>query len=251
MLSDEALFIATHELAKTDQRGPILMLLSHLEQPAQTAKIREKGIAIGFRTLAKWNLSDILKAAAADGLVAQLNTGWKLLSPGLKLIESHYRPEAPLIAETRHALRNHVSKLQDDNRRHFIEEAVTSFDTKSYRAAIVLSWVGAAHILQEHVVSHHLPAFNAAGIERAKKQSDPRKKIFSPIRGLKDFWSVEESEMLQLCQDAGMLDKAEKQELQARLDLRNRCGHPNAVIVAEHTVAAHIESLLLNVYSKY
>jgi hypothetical protein len=251
LLSDDALFIAVHDLAKSGQRGPILLLLSHVEQPAQTAAVRDKGISIGFRALAQWNLSDVLKAAAKDGLVAQLKAGWKLLTPGLKSIESHYRPEAPIIAETRHALRDHIAKLGDAHRRHFLEEAVMSFDTKSYRAAIVLSWVGAAHILQEFVVTFHLAAFNSAAVARAKKQSDPRRKQFIPIRGIKDFWSVEESDMLQLCQDAGILDKAEKQELQARLDLRNRCGHPNAVVVAEHTVAAHIESLLLNVYSKY
>lgn len=57
--------------------------------------------------------------------------------------------------------------------------------------------------------------------------------------------------MLQICQDAGMLHKAEKQILEDRLNLRNQCGHPNPVEIGEHTVAHHIEVLMLNVYSKY
>ena len=68
---------------------------------------------------------------------------------------------------------------------------------------------------------------------------------------MKDFGTLGEADMLLVCQDAGIVDKAERMELQARLDLRNRCGHPNSVKLAEHAVASHIEILLLNVYSKY
>jgi predicted nuclease of predicted toxin-antitoxin system len=57
--------------------------------------------------------------------------------------------------------------------------------------------------------------------------------------------------ILWVCQDASILHKAEKQILQDRLDLRNQCGHPNPLVIAEHTVAHHIELLMLNVYSRY
>lgn len=252
MLSDENLLLGVQDLAKRGQRLPVLLLLSHVEQPAQTMAVRDKGVHIGFRSVTQWNLSAVLKAAAADGQVAQLKTGWKLLAPGLKSIESHYNPDAPIISEARHSLKDHVSKISNLERRAFVEEAVKCFDVKAYRAAIVLSWVGAAHIVQEHIVTHHLAAFNAAGAARASKASPKSLAAnFSPVKGVKDFGPIGEADILQLCQDAGILHKAEKKILQDRLDLRNQCGHPNPLQIAEHAVASHIEILMLNAYSKY
>lgn len=252
MLSDEALLLSLHELAQKGQRAPVLLLLSQLSQPTPTVKVREKGVDIGFRKVSQWNVTAILKAAAKDGQVAQLASGWKLLSPAYKIIENHFQQEATIISETRHALRTHLSKIGDDQRRLFIEEAIKSFDVRAFRSAVVLSWVGAAHILQDHIVSKHCAAFNAAGTARvAKALSNGNKYSFTPVRSVKDFGVIGESDMLQLCQDAGILHKAEKQVLQDRLDLRNQCGHPNPLAIAEHTVAHHIEVLMLNVYSRY
>jgi len=53
--------------------------------------------------------------------------------------------------------------------------------------------------------------------------------------------SSEKPNSLQVCQAAGIIDKAEKKQLMERLDLRNDCGHPNSLI----------EFLLQNVYEKY
>ncbi|MEJ0077161.1 MAG: hypothetical protein WDO17_17300 [Alphaproteobacteria bacterium] len=249
MLSDEQLLLAVRELAASGQKGPVLMLLSEINQPAQTASVRDKGLQIGFRGVTQWHLSAILKNAANEGLVAQLADGWRITSLGLKLIEKHYIPEAAIILETRHSLRAHLQKIADEQRRAFVEEAIKSFDVKAYRAAIVLSWVGAAHIIQDHIVTNHRAAFNAAGA--AKVATSGGKYRFNPVKSAKEFGVIGEAEMLQLCQDAGILHKAEKQILQDRLDLRNQCGHPNPVVVAEHAVANHLEILMLNVYSRY
>jgi len=252
MLSDERLLLSAQELAQTGQRAPVLLLLSQLEQPAPTVKVRERGVSIGFRKVSQWNITAILKAAAKDGQVAQLASGWKLLSPGYKVIENYFRQEAAIISETRHSLRAHLVKIGDDQRKAFVEEAIKSFDVLAFRSAVVLSWVGAAHILQDHIVSKHCAAFNVAGSARvAKAALSGNKYNFTPVKGIKDFGVIGESDMLQLCQDAGILHKAEKQVLQDRLDLRNQCGHPNPLVIAEHTVAHHIEVLMLNVYSKY
>lgn len=250
MLSDEALFLAVHELAKSGQRAPVLMLLSQLDQPAKPAKIREKGVAIGFREVTQWNLSDVLKGALRDGQAAQLCTGWKLLSPGHKVIAAYLT--APLIAETRHSLDKYLEKIKDGQRRAFLEEAVRSFDVKAYRAAIVLSWVGAVHILQEHIIANQKSAFNAAGAARAAKYVAAGKVFnFVPIKSAKDFGIIGEADVLQICQDAGILHKSEKQMLEDRLKLRNHCGHPNPLVIGEHSAANHLELLIVNVYSKY
>jgi hypothetical protein len=252
MLSDENLLIASLDLAKSGQRKPILLLLSQMPQPSSTTGIRARAIEIGFRAVIKWNVTDVLKSAARDKQVAQVSGGWKMLGPGLRAIDAYYTPEAAIISEARHSLRSHLEKIADGQRRVFVEEAIKSFDVKAHRAAIVLSWVGAAHIIQEHIVSKHVSTFNAAGIARAAKASANGKNLnFTIVKSLKDFGVLGEADMLQICQDAGILHKAEKQVLQDRLDLRNQCGHPNPLTIAEHTVANHIELLMLNVYSKY
>jgi hypothetical protein len=252
MLDDEQLLLVVRDALPQGQKVPVLLLLSHVHQPAQTISIRNKAVEIGFRVATQWNLSAVLKVAANDGLVAQLKAGWKLLHPGLNAISKFYQPEAPIIRETRHSLKIHVGRISDTNRRAFVEEAIRCFDVRAYRSAVVLSWVGAAHILQEHIVQNHLAAFNAAGLARAAK-ANPKSSAsnFIPIKSTKDFGVIGEADMLQLCQDAGILHKAEKKLLQDRLDLRNQCGHPNPLEIAEHTVAFHLESLMLNVFSRY
>jgi hypothetical protein len=252
MLSDENLLLSIRELARLGQRAPVLLLLSQCQQPVPIGTIRDKGVLVGFREVTQWNLTDILKKAAKDGQVAQLAAGWKLLGPGLEIIGGHYRPEAAIIRETRHALRGHLEKVTNEQRRAFVDEAIKSFDVKAYRAAVVLSWVGAAHIIQDHIILKHRVAFNAAGAARATKATAIGNKYnFVAVKSEKDFGVIGEADMLQLCQDAGILHKAEKKVLQDRLDLRNQCGHPNPLVIAEHAVASHIEILMLNVYSKY
>ena len=252
MLTDEQLVLAVRRLAKSGRKAPAVLILSQLEQPAQTGDIRDKATAVGFREIKQWNLSDVLKSAADDDLVAQVKGSWKVLDPGYELISDHYVREAPIIAETRHALKTHLAKVTNEQRRAFLDEALCCFDVKAYRAAIVLSWVGAVHILQEYIVTRHKNDFNKAGIERQKRLEAKGEVFpFAPVKSLKDFGTLPESDLLQICQDAGIIHKAEKKLLQDRLDLRNQCGHPNPLTFAEHATAFHLEQLMLNVYSRY
>lgn len=252
MLSDERLLLSARELAKKGQRGPVLLFLSQVNQPAQLSSIRDKAVDVGFREINKWNVAGVLLRAAKDGQVAQRKEGWRLLGPGLEVIREYYKPEGAIVQESRHALKKYLSEITDLQRQSFIEEAIKSFDVGAHRAAIVLSWVGAVHIIQEHVIKSQRLAFNEAGAARAAKVSAAGGDfIFSPVKTLKDFGTIGESDFLQVCQDAGILHKAEKQQLTERLNLRNQCGHPNPLAVAEHVVASHIEILMRNVYAKY
>jgi hypothetical protein len=133
LLSDERLLLAARELAKKGQKPVVLLLLAHVNQPAQTIAIRDKGLAIGFRDATQWNLSAILRSAAAVGQVAQLSAGWKLLEPGLESLNSHYTPDAVIVSDARHALKKHIAGIPNTDRRRFVEEAVWCFDAKAAR----------------------------------------------------------------------------------------------------------------------
>lgn len=241
MLSDQALLVAIRTLSRPLAATAIL---HHISQPARTYDVQTKAMAIGFREIQKWNLTDALNQAERQGQVVKLPGGWSTLPHGLlKLKEAGIDLAGPMISETRHALHKHVSSVSDPERKRFLEEAIGCFDAKLWRAAVVFAWVGAIHILEEHIATNHLAAFNAAGKARFVD--------YKEIKNIKSFGSLQEADILQLCNDAGVISKSEKQELTDRLNLRNKCGHPNPIVVAEHAAANHIEMLILNVYSRY
>ena len=60
-----------------------------------------------------------------------------------------------------------------------------------------------------------------------------------------------EYDFLQVIQGIGLIGKSVKTELEARLKLRNACGHPNELTLGEMMVASHIESLVSNAYNKF
>jgi hypothetical protein len=244
-LDDDSLLAECRRLNAINQWLPVLLLLLHCEQPAATGTVVSRGIDIGFRQISKWNVSASLGALASKGFVAQLAAGWKISPTGIReLKERGCKFESRIIQETRHGLKTHVDRVKSTDRRRFLEEALICLDAKAFRAAIVLSWVGAIHILHVHVQEKHLANFNAAGLARFPKN-------YIAAKSATDFARLKEADFLQVCEDASVFGKAEKQELQERLGLRNRCGHPNSLKFAEHAAAAHIETLISSVYEKY
>ncbi len=246
MFSDEQLEVLLK--GKLSQRLKVLMLLAALDGPSKPSEITRKGVSAGLRAIKNWNVPQILKNADNAGQVTRVEAGWKLLPSGVDALNEAglptAKPKPKLVADTLHDLKKHVDAVTDDDRRRFIQEAVDCFEQNINRAAVVFSWVGAAWILQSHVVTNHLKAFNAAGKARFKAD-------YRPIRNMKGFARLKEADFLQLCEDAAVLDKTEKNQLTTRLDLRNACGHPNNFVVEQLTAASHIEILLLNVYEKY
>lgn len=167
-----------------------------------------------------------------------------LMPAGLDELRGKGVPLKPkLIADATHNLHTHIASITDPIRRAFVQEAIDCFEAGLNRAAVVLSWVGAAWILQNHVLNNALKPFNASLAARFPKAKT--------IKTIKNFVPLGEADFLQVCEDAGIIDKAEKKQLQQRLDLRNDCGHPNNLTIGEHQVASHLEFLLQNVYEKY
>ena len=56
---------------------------------------------------------------------------------------------------------------------------------------------------------------------------------------------------LDILQAISVIGKNVKQELKKGLTLRNGCGHPNSLKLAEHKVSSHIEDLMLNVFAVF
>ncbi|HMS82930.1 MAG TPA: hypothetical protein PKD12_04710 [Nitrospira sp.] len=243
MLTRPHLKDALHQagLSKTDRL--LICLLIDPQHPKSVSAIKDLARAGGIHSIKTWNISSLL--SASKGKAVRTGDGWELTQPGIdharKLTSHLSNTVAPLQAAVK--LRDALHKIVHLEARSFVEEAVLCFDYKLYRAAVVLSWVGAVSILYQHVVSNKLLEFNTAASARFTK--------WKSAKTSDDLALLKETDFLLVLQDISIIGKSVRQELESRLKLRNGCGHPNSLVVGEHTVSAHIEVLIDNIFSKF
>ena len=140
-------------------------------------------------------------------------------------------------------LRSHLTSISNPQTRSFIEEAINCLEADQKRAAVVFSWIGAISVLYDEVVKHHLSTFNAEATAKDAK--------WKPAKNSDDLGKMKEFDFLNILEKISVIGKNVKQELQQSLQLRNGCGHPNSLKIGVRKVAAHIEILILNVFSKF
>jgi hypothetical protein len=145
--------------------------------------------------------------------------------------------------ETLTELREELEKIENQDSKKFIEEAITCYENGIYRGSIILSWIGALYLLYSTVKDFHLQAFNA---ELSKRFSD-----IKPIKEFDDFNRIKESVFLEIIMKISVIDLNQYNELDNCLKLRNTCSHTNTFIASKLTVARHLEMLLYNIYKKY
>ncbi|MCK4713326.1 MAG: hypothetical protein KAT26_10645 [Marinosulfonomonas sp.] len=141
-------------------------------------------------------------------------------------------------------LREHLAKITDFETREFVEEAIKCHEAELYRAAIVMSWLGAMDVLHKHIHAKHLTLFNK---EATRIMAKKWKNAVTPD----DLGKMGESDFLDRIEGISVVGKNVKKQLKDCLDLRNGCGHPNSLQVSVNKSAAHIETLLQNVFEKF
>lgn len=173
------------------------------------------------------------------GLAFEGKEGWALTTNGKKRVgELLGTPDAHIAAQSS-ALRALLPKLKSDVQ-EFVAEAVACYEARHFRAAVVLSWVGAVSVLYAHVVQHRLADFNTEAVRRDSR--------WRAAKNEDDLSKMKEHDFLQVLEALSILGKNVKTELEGCLKLRNGCGHPNSLKLAESRCAAHIEVLVLNVF---
>jgi hypothetical protein len=232
-------------LAKADytRREKILLCMGvDSARPKTVAEIRRIAVAAGLTEAKKWNIADVL--AKSRPYVVRTADGWELTSHGRHAVANLAGPYVGgVVPRVAPGLRHHLARVSDPETREFLEEAVRCLESGLYRAAVVLSWVGAVAVLQDHVLNHSLAAFNAEARRRDAKWRDAKTRD--------DLSKLREAEFLNILEAISVLGKSVKQELEVCLKLRNGCGHPNSLKVGETRVAAHLETLLQNVFSRF
>jgi len=238
LLNNEALkqYISNPDI---NQKEKVLLCLAvDASTPKTVKEITQIGITCGYPAIKKLNISSIL--SRQKGLVIRSPNGWELTTKGKTHIKGVVGGP---VAELSDTLRSNLPNIAEVESRAFVEEAVQCFEAHLYRAAVVLSWVGAISVLYNHVLTEHKQIFNATAVKKNPK--------WKAANTSDDLTRMKEADFLEVCESASVIGKSVKQELQTALTFRNGCGHPNSLKLGEHRVSAHIESLILNVYSQY
>lgn len=174
-----------------------------------------------------------------------LPKGWAVTGPGRKALEDHGLISAiGVLTPVTEALQKVAISVHDPDKARFVEEAIACVKNRSFRAAIVLSWVGALYLLYSHVANARLTDFN-----NELNRRFPKLKPASTIDDLAQV--VKEAEFVSILEHIKIITKGEAKELISCLDRRNTAGHPNSHTFTEVTVGHHLETLINTVYQRY
>lgn len=219
----------------------VLLVLATQDEPISVTQIGELADAAGFRKMRKWNVSAVLSASKGKAI---RTSGWELTDVGkMHLRDLGVSTFSPAAMQVTVDLRKYLAGITDVQTRNFLEEAIKCHEAGLYRSAIVMSWLGAVDVLQKHLHQKHLAAFNA---EAQRVNSN-----WKHANSQDDIGKMSERDFLDRIEALSIIGKNVKAQLKACLDLRNGCGHPNTLKVSVNKSAAHIETLLQNVFEKF
>lgn len=236
--SDELKQWLHKDLRKLDK---VLLVLATQDEPVAVSKINELADAAGFRSMRKWNVSATLGASKGKAI---RTSGWELTDAGRMHVRGlGVTSISPAAVQVAVDLRAHLAKVTDQQTHDFVEEAIKCHEAGLYRSAIVMSWLGAVDVLQKHVYQTHLAAFNALATRVNGK--------WKTAASQDDIGKMSEGDFLDRIEALSIVGKNVKAELKKCLDLRNGCGHPNSLKVSVNKSAAHIETLLQNIFEKF
>ena len=224
------------------QKDKVLVVLAtNNNSPKKVVEIKKIAVNAGLRKINQWNVSRIL--SATQGLAISTPQGWELTANGIGHIRK-ILPQTPAATTVANNLRTYLSKIPNKEYFAFIEDAIKCYEYRLYKPAIVFSWAGAISILQYYILANKLSEFNVEALRRDAK--------FRPVKSIDDFGKIREHDFLNILEYISVLGKNTKQHLQnTYLANRNTCGHPNSTQIGENVVTAHIEFLMLNIYSKF
>ena len=243
MLTLEQLKQAVHKKNVTKTDVGLLCVAAAGAAAASTSAVRKLAIEAGVKGAKFINFTAHLHSA--EDKVFKAPKGWELTGNGKKYVAGLAAQELSLspAATEAQSLRALLPTLKNDEARAFLGEAIVCSEQSLFRAAVVLSWVGAMALLYDRAVAKYLKAINA---EASKRNPNWRKAKTADDLGL-----MKEANFLDIAMTVSMIGKTVKQELDSCLKLRNGCGHPNSFKIGPNKVAAHLETLALNVYAVF
>lgn len=134
------------------------------------------------------------------------------------------------------------SKVPSIIERDFLNEALSCYKVKAYRAAIVMTW---------NLAYDHLLEWLLADPVRMQRLNDgikgryPKKSVVITSRD--EFAELKESEVVGACSTAKLLNKNVVEIMESKLKRRNAVAHPSTVVVTQAQADDTITDLVNNV----
>jgi hypothetical protein len=134
-------------------------------------------------------------------------------------------------------------KVPDLAEKNFLTEAIKCYRIEAYRACVVMSWNLAYSHLLHWILNNpkHLQNFNAGIPKRYPK------KVTLTISRYDDFEELKESEVIEVCNNAGLLNGNIIRILREKLGKRNMAAHPSSVLVVQSQADDVVTDLVNNV----
>jgi hypothetical protein len=135
------------------------------------------------------------------------------------------------------------ARLPSSVQKMYLEEAVTCFRAKAFRAAVVMTWNVAYDHLVETIATKHLSAFNshapAAGVGKVKL-----------IANRLDFQRWQESDVIKVANTAAIITKEVAKVFAEKLGKRNSAAHPSGSTFNKLQTEEFISDLIENAMLK-
>src|SRR6266508_792124 len=144
-----------------------------------------------------WNISSLLSRSRCAVLG---EAGWELNDDGRRAVAEILGEARPPLESDR--LKAALAKVTNPEAHAFLEEAVHCYGARLYRAAVVLSWVGALWLLYAHVEKNCLAAFNAEATRRNPKWRE--------AKNVEGFARMQESDFLDIAEVLNVVGKSVK-----------------------------------------
>ncbi|MGA2557313.1 MAG: hypothetical protein ABSG04_13670 [Verrucomicrobiota bacterium] len=166
--------------------------------------------------------------------------GYSLERVVFEELEKKYgqRPTATII---KCDLLRHLAALTDAQLKEYLTEAINCFDSRYFRASIVMAWCAGYAILRTWLFATHLAALNTV----TSSWRTPKH-----ITRIEDFDELGERAVLDTARTANVLTKEQHKQLVALLDLRNSFAHPSgrkiSAPIAEAYLTQIIDEVIMN-----
>lgn len=147
--------------------------------------------------------------------------------------------------EVSQTLRNLIPELKGNEQRKYLEEAISCFEIKSFRASILMTWLLTVDTIYEYIfLPSNLSIFNQAIQSHGKYKK-------TVITSKDHFSDIKEGDFIELLRVSKIISNDVRKILDEKLGIRNSCAHPNSVVILDYKAINFIQDLVINVIKKY
>jgi len=152
----------------------------------------------------------------------------------------------PARQETSHLLRGLLSKVSNQHKRAFLQEAIDCYEIGARRSSVVMVWILTINHLYDYIFQYERAAFDGA----LSKNNDKRIKV-TKISKVDDFSDIPEGKFIEITRSAGVISNDVRKILDVKLGIRNSYAHPSNVTISDVKATDFIIDLVENVILKY